>query len=80
MIFKALVSAEAIDSQHTKCTFKKMNNTTFERQLRVSLAQIENWASGTPIQMAMPELNPMQREYFITGFDEKEWHIVFGEQ
>ena len=48
-------------------------NNTFI--LPVTYAQIQEWMSGTSIQVAMPNLTPPQREFLMTGYTPEEWEM-----
>ena len=41
--------------------------------------QLLNWECGMSIQKAMPNLTEEQREMFLTGIDEAEQSILFGD-
>lgn len=49
-----------------------------EMELPITQAQIDDWKGGTLIQSAMPELEPFQREFMISGATEEEWKEHFG--
>jgi hypothetical protein len=42
-------------------------------EVPVTEEQLEAWQSGTYIQDAMPELDPAQREFLMTGITADEW-------
>lgn len=42
-------------------------------EVPVTEEQLEAWQSGTYIQDAMPELDPTQREFLMTGITADEW-------
>ena len=42
-------------------------------EIPVTAEQLESWQSGTYIQDAMPELEPAQREFIMTGITADEW-------
>lgn len=43
------------------------------REIDVTQAQLDNWASGTFIQNAMPHLSADDREFIMTGVTPEEW-------
>lgn len=45
--------------------------------LPVTQDQIAAWIGGTPIQDAMPELTPSQREFLMTGYTQEDWDKMF---
>ena len=42
-------------------------------EVNISLEQYHAWRTGTPIQKAMPNLTPDEREFIITGITPEEW-------
>jgi len=42
-------------------------------EIPVTAAQLCVWQTGTHIQDAMPELEPAQREFIMTGITDEEW-------
>ena len=46
--------------------------------LDVTQAQIDAWQGGELIQNAMPNLNPDEREFLMTGATPQEWEDMFG--
>lgn len=44
-----------------------------ERELPVTLEQVEAWRAGTLIQNAMPHLSVDDREWLINGTTPSEW-------
>jgi hypothetical protein len=44
-----------------------------EMEIPVTEDQMNLWRSGVPIQNAMPNLTPGQREFIKTGITEQEW-------
>ena len=44
----------------------------------VSLVQYRDWLRGVPIQDAMPNLTPNEREFIMTGITPEEWNEIFG--
>ena len=48
--------------------------------LEMTEAQLYAWAvEGKPIQEAMPNLTPEEREFLITGSRSDEWDAMFSE-
>ena len=48
--------------------------------LEVTMAQLCAWAvEGRPIQEAMPNLTPEEREFLITGIRSDEWDAMLSE-
>lgn len=39
----------------------------------VTEEQLDDWASGTLIQDAMPHLTPGEREFIVSGMTDAEW-------
>jgi hypothetical protein len=48
-------------------------------ELPVSEQQLRRWQAGEPIQKAMPELPPCERELFISGTCVRCWRKMFGD-
>ena len=48
------------------------------REIDVTQAQIDNWASGTFIQVAMSNLSADDREFIMTGVTPEEWLKYIG--
>ena len=44
------------------------------REIDVTQAQLDNWASGTFIQDAMPNISTDDREFIMTGVTPEEWN------
>lgn len=42
-------------------------------EIPVTAEQLESWQAGAYIQDAMPELEPTQREFLMTGIIAEEW-------
>lgn len=42
-------------------------------------SQIQSWRLGAPIQDAMPDLTPDQREFIMTGIMPDSWEKIFEE-
>lgn len=48
--------------------------------LEITDAQLYAWAvDGMPIQRAMPNLSPEEREFLMTGTRQDEWDAMFSE-
>lgn len=43
-------------------------------EIPVTTEQLNTWQSGAYIQDAMPELDPAQREFIMTGITADEWN------
>jgi hypothetical protein len=57
-----------------------LSGNTNSREINVTQAQLDNWASGTFIQNAMPHLSPDDREFLMTGITPEEWDKHFNEE
>jgi hypothetical protein len=55
-----------------------ISGTVNERELPITLEQVEAWRDGAFIQDVMPHLTPGEREFLISGVTEEEWDAVFG--
>jgi hypothetical protein len=44
-----------------------------EREIDVTPEQIKTWHDGAMIQDAMPDMNPDDREFLMTGITPEEW-------
>ena len=47
------------------------------RILNITEIELNLWMMGTPIQQAMPQLTPDEREFVMTGITPDEWNQVF---
>ena len=47
--------------------------------LNITLDQITKFNSGALIQDAFPQLNPSEREFYLTGITEAEWQQYMTE-
>ena len=47
--------------------------------LPVTAKQLNDWASGTVIQRAMPHLNSDEREFLMTGITPDQWDKEFSD-
>lgn len=52
----------------------KQNN---KMTLNITPEQFEVWQEGTPIQIAMPQLNADEREFLMTGLTADDWKAIF---
>ncbi len=50
-----------------------------ERDIPVNDYQMKMWQSGTPIQIAMPNISADDREFIMTGITPEEWDNMFNE-
>ena len=76
--YKGLVSYEKIDG-NLRLIFKSPFNQPWEWVTdKVTTGMIEDWLDGELIQRAMPNLAVNEREYFLTGFNDKEQKEIFG--
>lgn len=57
-----------------------LSGNTNKREINVTQAQLDSWASGTLIQIAMPHLSADDREFIITGITPEEWDKHFNEE
>jgi len=57
-----------------------LSGNTNSREIDVTQAQIDNWASGTFIQIAMSNLSADDREFLMTGITPEEWDKHFNEE
>jgi len=48
--------------------------------LDIEQSQLNKWMSGMLIQEAMPNLNPDEREFLISGATPQEWDATKGEE
>lgn len=47
------------------------------KEINVTQQQIDIWQRGMPIQNAMPNINPEDREFIKTGITPEEWNETF---
>jgi len=57
-----------------------LTSKTHEMEINVSEKQITLWMEGALIQDVMPNLNPDEREFLMTGITPEEWATTFGEE
>jgi hypothetical protein len=57
-----------------------LSGNTNKREINVTQAQLNDWASGTLIQDAMPHLSADDREFLMTGITPEEWNKHFNEE
>ena len=48
------------------------------KEIPVTQDQLDKWARGELIQIAMPFLTSSQREFIKTGITKEEWSDTFG--
>lgn len=46
--------------------------------LPITEAQVQRYEEGALLQIAFPNLNADQREFFKTGITSEEWETMFG--
>jgi hypothetical protein len=51
-----------------------------EIEIDVTQAQLDDFASGTFIQVAMPNLSPAEREFILSGIPAQEWDELWKEE
>ena len=56
-----------------------ISNKMHTMDIDVTDEQLQDWRDGTPIQDAMPNLTPDEREFIKTGITPKEWDEMFGD-
>lgn len=56
-----------------------LTGATVQKVLDITDAQMQQWKSGTPIQIAFPHLSPGDREFILTGCCAGDWEKIFGE-
>jgi len=49
-------------------------------EIDVTQEQLDQWASGTLIQNAMPNLDDDDREFIMSGITPAEWDELFGSE
>ena len=47
--------------------------------LNVTNEQVEAWLDGMLIQEAMPNLEPFEREFLISGCTPEDWEYLYGQ-
>ena len=50
-----------------------------ELEIDVNEYQLKLWQTGTPIQIAMPNISADDREFIMTGITPEEWDNMFNE-
>ena len=55
----------------------QLTGNTHTMSIDVTIAQLNAWADGALIQDAMPNLNPDEREFIMTGITPDEWDAAF---
>jgi hypothetical protein len=56
----------------------QLSGKTHEMEIAVSEKQITLWLEGALIQEVMPNLNPEEREFLMTGITPAEWTEAFA--
>ena len=51
-----------------------------KHKLQVQTEAYQRWTSGDLIQRCFPELSVAERELIVTGFTEKVWDEVIGDE
>ncbi len=54
-----------------------VTGNTATREIPVTQAELDDWASGELIQNAMPSLSADDREFLMTGATPEEWDEMF---
>jgi hypothetical protein len=49
-------------------------------EIDVTEAQIQAWKDGTLIQVAMPHLSAVEREFIMTGYTDADWKAIFADE
>lgn len=57
-----------------------LTGKTAIKEIDVTTEQLEKWQSGTLIQVAMPNLTPVEREFIKTGYTEEDWAKMFSDE
>jgi hypothetical protein len=60
------------------CRKSPISGTTNLKEINVTKEQIDNWKSGTLIQLAMPNISADDREFIKTGILPDEWDRLFA--
>lgn len=55
-----------------------MSGQVNQLELPITQCAYEAWRSGALIQSVMPHLNPVQREFLITGYTLEEQEVLFA--
>ena len=64
-----------------KITRKSMfTGKTHTREIDVTAAELNAWAAGELIQNAMPNVDPGDREFIMTGVTPEEWEEAFKDE
>ena len=56
----------------------QLSGKSHEMEIDVSEKQITLWMEGALIQDVMPDLNPDEREFLMTGITPAEWDEAFA--
>lgn len=46
-------------------------------EIDVTHDELRRWRDGMLIQVAMPNLTPVEREFIMTGYTENDWAVMF---
>lgn len=49
-------------------------------EIDVTQDQLELWRAGALIQDVMPNLNPVEREFIMTGYTAEDWQYMVGDE
>jgi len=49
------------------------------KELDVTPGELERWAGGVIISIAMPRLDKSEREFVMTGVTDEEWNAEFND-
>lgn len=59
--------------ERTSPLTKKVNTM----EIDVTFDELRRWREGTLIQVAMPNLTPVEREFIMTGYTAEDWATMF---
>ena len=57
-----------------------LSGKTRTRDIPITQEQLASWKAGEAIQDAMPNLEPADREFLMTGITADEWDKTFPEE
>lgn len=57
-----------------------ITNEINELDIAVTQAELDDWYSGTPIQIAMPRISADEREFIKTGLTVEDWNNIFKDE
>jgi hypothetical protein len=49
-------------------------------EIPVTQSQFDMWRQGTPIQTAMPDVSPDDREFIVTGLTASDWEDMMKDE